>query len=126
MWISDSSTELGPTIMVIVAALICEYLELSPTSPIELLRGLAHRLPSYSGASHSDYTLSQTDTGFVVAVQDACLVTMLRVSAAAEEQPTEVVKVVHDLRACCGRHLKRVCRLIHPINVMLITLYEAM
>lgn len=41
--------EAGPTLMVILTALMCEYLELSPISPVELLRGLATRLSSYSG-----------------------------------------------------------------------------
>ncbi len=35
--------------MVILTALFCEYLELSPMSPDELLRGLADRVTSYSG-----------------------------------------------------------------------------
>ncbi len=45
----DKDSEVGPTLMVILTALFCEYLELSPISPIELLRGLADRLASYSG-----------------------------------------------------------------------------
>lgn len=45
----DQDAEAGPTLMVILTALMCEYLELSPISPMDLLRGLATRLSSYSG-----------------------------------------------------------------------------
>ncbi|OJT09138.1 AP-4 complex subunit epsilon [Trametes pubescens] len=47
----DHDAEAGPTLMVILTALMCEYLELSPISPVELLRGLATRLSFYSGRS---------------------------------------------------------------------------
>ena len=38
--------------MVILTALFCEYIELSPISPVELLRGLAGSVSSYSGTCH--------------------------------------------------------------------------
>ncbi|RPD66372.1 ARM repeat-containing protein [Lentinus tigrinus ALCF2SS1-7] len=88
----DKDSEVGPTLMVILTALCCEYLELSPISPIELLRGLAGRLSSYSAS-----------------VQDATLVTMLRVSAATDEVPQEVTQSVKELHEGSGRHLRRRC-----------------
>ena len=45
----NQDDEVGPTLMVILTALLCEYLELSPISPVELLRGLGTRLSYYSG-----------------------------------------------------------------------------
>lgn len=35
--------------MVVLTALLCEYMELSPVSPVELLQGLADRVTCYSG-----------------------------------------------------------------------------
>ena len=46
--ITGKDSEVGPTLMVILTALFCEYLELSPTSPVELLCGVADRVTSYS------------------------------------------------------------------------------
>ncbi|KAI0780693.1 ARM repeat-containing protein [Trametes elegans] len=88
----EEECEFGPTLMVILTALLCEYLELSPTSPVEILRGLAKKLPSY-GAS----------------IQDACLNTMLRISIACDEVPSEVTEVVKVLHDHAGRHIKRRC-----------------
>ncbi|KAI0748602.1 ARM repeat-containing protein [Daedaleopsis nitida] len=88
----DAESELGPTLMVILAALFCEYVELSPISPAELLRGLSTRIASYSAS-----------------VQDACLITMLRISAASDEIPQEAVAAVKELHAHSGRHIRRRC-----------------
>ncbi|KAL1944674.1 hypothetical protein VTO73DRAFT_3104 [Trametes versicolor] len=88
----DQDAEAGPTLMVILTALMCEYLELSPISPVELLRGLATRLSSYSAS-----------------IQDACLITMLRISIACDEVPVEVLDTVRKLHSIGGRHIKRRC-----------------
>lgn len=50
--IIDSDAEIGPTLMVILAASISEYLYMSPMSPLDLLRGLSLRLSHYSGNLH--------------------------------------------------------------------------
>ncbi|KAI0636737.1 ARM repeat-containing protein [Trametes polyzona] len=88
----DKESEAGPTLMVILTALLCEYLELSPVSPEELLRGLAASLPLYSAS-----------------IQDACLITMLRISVTCDEVPSEVLGSVRELHARGGRHIKRRC-----------------
>ncbi|KAI0707595.1 ARM repeat-containing protein [Earliella scabrosa] len=90
--IIDKDSEVGPSLMVILTALFCEYLELSPISPVELLRGIAARIASYSPS-----------------VQDACLITMLRISAASEEVPQEVLETINELHAHSGRHMRRRC-----------------
>jgi hypothetical protein len=41
----------GPSVMVIFAALSCEYEDLQVVPPVDVLRGLALRLASYAGAS---------------------------------------------------------------------------
>ena len=96
--------------MVILTALLCEYLELSPVSPLELLRGFARRLSSYSGTSSSfeqylELSLNRT-TG---SVQDACLVAMLCIATASNEVPMEVIESVKVLHTHSGRHVQRVC-----------------
>ncbi|KAJ8474319.1 hypothetical protein ONZ51_g7305 [Trametes cubensis] len=78
--LTDPDSEIGPTLMVILTALLCEYLQLSPVSPLDILRGL-----------------------------DACLVTMLRISSECDEIPVEVSNAVEGLRAHAGRHIKRRC-----------------
>ncbi|KAI0672983.1 ARM repeat-containing protein [Trametes maxima] len=88
----DQDREISPTFMVVLAALLCEYLALSPISPIEILKGLARRLSAYS-----------------VSVQDACLVTMLRISLACDDIPSEVIEAVKDRHSHGGRHVKRRC-----------------
>ena len=49
-----ADAEIGPTLMVILTALIVEYLPLSPLSPTALLRGLGSRVGSYGGAYISE------------------------------------------------------------------------
>ena len=45
---------------------------------------------------------------FLASVQDACLITMLRISAVSDEVPSEVTELIKDLHTSSGRHLKRV------------------
>ncbi|KAL7283586.1 hypothetical protein ACG7TL_003021 [Trametes sanguinea] len=94
----DQEAEVGPTLMVILTALLCEYSELSPISPIEMLRGLAERMPAYSPA-----------------IQDVCLVTMLRLAGACEEVPAPVQEAVNRLHAQAGRHIQRRCDLFNSL-----------
>ncbi|KAI0647300.1 ARM repeat-containing protein [Trametes meyenii] len=84
--------QVSPTLMVVLAALLCEYLSLSPISPTEILRGLASKLSAYSAS-----------------VQDACLITMLRVSLACDDIPAEALEAVRDRHSHGGRHVKRRC-----------------
>ncbi|OSD08617.1 ARM repeat-containing protein [Trametes coccinea BRFM310] len=94
----DQEAEVGPTLMVILTALLCEYSELSPISPVEMLRGLAERMPAYSPA-----------------IQDVCLVTMLRLAGACEEVPAPVQEAVNRLHAQAGRHIQRRCDLFNSL-----------
>ncbi|KAH9945906.1 ARM repeat-containing protein [Epithele typhae] len=88
----DSESEVGPTLMVIFTALLCEYLVLAPNSPTELLSDLAKRLSLYSAA-----------------LQDVCIVTMLRISVTVDVIPTAVGDAVKELQSRSGRHLRRRC-----------------
>jgi len=47
--VAESDTRIGPTLMVVIAALVCEYCGKIATSPLALLQGIASRLVSYGG-----------------------------------------------------------------------------
>lgn len=48
--IVEEALHIGPTLMVILCALITEYLDVSPIALIELLRGISKRIESYAGS----------------------------------------------------------------------------
>ncbi|KAH9901574.1 ARM repeat-containing protein [Cubamyces lactineus] len=90
--LTDPASEIGATLMVILTALLCEYLQLTPISPTDILRGLSSRVSAYAAS-----------------IQDACLVTVLRVSSECDVVPAEAIEAVESLRAHAGRHIKRRC-----------------
>ncbi|KAF7362087.1 Adaptin-N domain-containing protein [Mycena venus] len=90
--LADPANFLGQTMMVIVSALATEYAGKLAVPPPDVLRGLAARLPLCS-----------------LAVQDACLLTMLRISAECEQVPSEVMTGIRDLSTQSGRHIRRRC-----------------
>ena len=47
-----SQQTLGPTMTVIISALVCEYQDSSPVPPARLLQGLASQLSLYNGSSY--------------------------------------------------------------------------
>ncbi|KAJ7128916.1 armadillo-type protein [Mycena crocata] len=83
---------LGQTMMVIVPALATEYSGKLSVPPPDVLRGLSSRLPLCS-----------------LAVQDACLLAMLRISAECEQVPSEVLICVNDLGNQSRRHIRLRC-----------------
>ncbi|KAJ7755738.1 armadillo-type protein [Mycena maculata] len=82
----------GQTMMVIVPALATEYSGKLSVPPPDVLRGLSSRLPLCS-----------------LAVQDACLLAMLRISAECEQVPSEIFVCVNDLSNRSGRHIRQRC-----------------
>ncbi|KAF7321430.1 Adaptin-N domain-containing protein [Mycena kentingensis (nom. inval.)] len=84
---------IGQTLMVIATALATEFSGKLAVPPRDILRGISTRLGLCS-----------------VAVQDACLLAMLRVSAECEEVPPEVLQIVADLRTKAKRHIRQVER----------------
>ncbi|KAI0729907.1 ARM repeat-containing protein [Fomitopsis betulina] len=89
---SESDVEIGPSLMVILVALIVEYLSLSPLSPVALLRGLGSRVGSHG-----------------VPVQDACLVCMIRLVADCEKVPSEIVDAVRTLKEGSKAYIRKRC-----------------
>ncbi|KAI6125691.1 armadillo-type protein [Pisolithus croceorrhizus] len=90
--LTELDVRVGPTLMVILCALVCEYCAKLPISPVEILRGMAKRLALFSPS-----------------VQDACLLSMLRLSAECSEVPEEVVQVVQELSQSAGRYIRSRC-----------------
>lgn len=85
-------SQIGPTMMIVLVALVTEFLSLSPTSPMNLLVGISRRLSSYS-----------------VSIQDACLLCMIRLAAECDDVPTEVIDTVRKLLERSGRYIRRRC-----------------
>ncbi|KAK0486295.1 armadillo-type protein [Armillaria novae-zelandiae] len=84
--------DLGPTMMVIVAALGCEYCGQLSLPPKDILNALASRLASST-----------------TSVQDVCLISMLRISAECDAVPEEVKLTVSGLAETAGRYIRRRC-----------------
>lgn len=91
--LTELDVRVGPTLMVILCALVCEYCAKLPISPVEILRGMAKRLALFSPS-----------------VQDACLLSMLRLSAECSEVPEEVVQTVQELSQSAGRYIRGRCK----------------
>ncbi|KAJ7039210.1 armadillo-type protein [Mycena alexandri] len=92
MSLTNPGTFLGQTMMVIVPALATEYAGKLSVPPPDVLRGLSTRLPLCS-----------------LAVQDACLLAMLRISAECEQVPSDVVISVSDFSKQSRRHIRQRC-----------------
>ncbi|KAJ7874720.1 armadillo-type protein [Mycena olivaceomarginata] len=92
MSLANRELFLGQTMMVIVSALATEYAGKLAVPPPDVLRGLAARLPLCS-----------------LAVQDACLLTMLRISAECEQVPSEVLIGIRELSNQSRRHIRQRC-----------------
>jgi AP-4 complex subunit epsilon-1 len=54
---TESDARIGPTLMVVISALVCEYCGKIATSPLALLQGMASRLVSYGGAYKTCFEL---------------------------------------------------------------------
>ncbi|KAJ7078870.1 armadillo-type protein [Mycena belliarum] len=90
--LTNPETFLGQTMMVIMPALATEYSGKLAVPPPDVLRGLSSRLHLCS-----------------LAVQDACLLAMLRISAECEQVPSEVLIRIRDLGDQSRRHIRKRC-----------------
>ncbi|KAG1760911.1 armadillo-type protein [Suillus occidentalis] len=87
--VTESDVRIGPTLMVVISALVCEYCGKIATSPTALLQGMASRLVSYG-----------------VTVQHACLLSMLRMSAECDQIPHTVPKLVTEISQFSGKRIR--------------------
>ncbi|KDQ57667.1 hypothetical protein JAAARDRAFT_207161 [Jaapia argillacea MUCL 33604] len=83
----------GPTLMVILAALACEYASVSSAPSESLLSAMAGKLSSYSAS-----------------IQDACLLCMIRIAGDCDGMPSDVLENVRSLLERAGRHIRRRCQ----------------
>ncbi|KAG2150452.1 armadillo-type protein [Suillus clintonianus] len=90
--VTELDARIGPTLMVVISALVCEYCGKIATSPLALLQGMASRLVSYG-----------------VTVQDACLLSMLRMSAECDHIPHTVSKLVTEISQFSGKRIRNRC-----------------
>ncbi|KIL68894.1 hypothetical protein M378DRAFT_120105 [Amanita muscaria Koide BX008] len=89
--VAEEQLKLGPTVMVVISALVTQYSKYIPISLSAMLSGLASRLP-----------------GTPPPVQDACILTMLWLSADCEvaSDVQEIIAKVHDQ---AGQHIRKRC-----------------
>ncbi|KAG1881413.1 armadillo-type protein [Suillus tomentosus] len=92
--VTESGARIGPTLMVVISALACEYCGKIATSPLSLLQGMANRLVSYG-----------------VTVQDACLLSMIRMSAECDQIPHTILKLVTEISQFSGKRIRNRCGL---------------
>ncbi|EGO25573.1 hypothetical protein SERLADRAFT_437300 [Serpula lacrymans var. lacrymans S7.9] len=90
--IVESESRIGSTLMVIISALVCEYAGKTSISPVAILRGISSRLSLYAAA-----------------VQDACLLSMLRLCAECSQVPDDVIVSTKDILQLSRRHITRRC-----------------
>ncbi|KAJ3810385.1 armadillo-type protein [Lentinula aff. lateritia] len=88
----DTKVQLGSTTMVIMAALACENSGQLSVSWIRILEALSFRIAFCP-----------------IPVQDACLLSMLRIAADCSEVSSQVLAAVSKLKEVSGRHIKRRC-----------------
>ncbi|KAF7782424.1 hypothetical protein Agabi119p4_1800 [Agaricus bisporus var. burnettii] len=88
----DTDVELGPTIMIIAVALATEYFRSVSLAPTDLLLGICHRLK-----------------GNLSAVQEPCILAMLRIVADSEGVPADVRKTVSEVSETGARHIHHRC-----------------
>ncbi|KAG1890377.1 armadillo-type protein [Suillus subluteus] len=92
--VTESGAQIGPTLMVVTSALVCEYCGKIASSPLALLQGMASRLVSYA-----------------VTVQDACLLSMLRMSAECDQIPHTVSELVTEISQFSRKRIRNRCSL---------------
>jgi AP-4 complex subunit epsilon-1 len=95
--------------MVIISALASEYCGRLAVAPIDILRGLAGRLSLYHG-KRTHFLLHNmfNPDCLPAAVQEACLLSMLRIVADCEEVSPEVIKSVTDAEQGASQYIRRV------------------
>ena len=103
----EADTSFGPTMMVVLTALACEYAGHVPVSPLELLCGLSKRLMSYPRQFISGGLFLGIDLS-TASIQEISLLTMIRLAAECPKIPPEPISDVQHLKSKSGRHISHV------------------
>ena len=114
----DSNDEPGPaSLMVIVAALTCEYASHLSIAPIELLKALQKKLRLYPGKLSRYRVGFKADMSWLASIQEAFLLAMLRLIAECNEVPQSIVEDVTLLSEVSGRYIQRASILVFFVLV---------
>ncbi|TFK25535.1 ARM repeat-containing protein [Coprinopsis marcescibilis] len=99
-YLVDSGTQIGPTFIIICSALAVEQIGSTSIAPGKLLQAFCATLPNSSPL-----------------VQDACLVSMLRLIAEVDqEEAKSVLESVSELEKRAGRHIRKRCTQVLDIG----------
>ncbi|KAJ3756871.1 armadillo-type protein [Lentinula raphanica] len=90
--LTDSQVRIGSTAMVILTALACENSGQLSLSWVEILEGMSSRIAFYP-----------------ISVQDASLLSLLRIAADCSEIPRQVLDTIFKLKEASKRHIRRRC-----------------
>ncbi|KAF8583200.1 ARM repeat-containing protein [Ramaria rubella] len=101
------ASDAGPTLTLIIAASVCEYGAMSAISQRDILRCLSERLVNSSPA-----------------IQEALLLTMLRVTARSNSASSEVSNQVRILHGVSRSHIRRRCEQYLRLSDQMSTLHK--
>ncbi|KAF9474581.1 ARM repeat-containing protein [Pholiota conissans] len=90
--LSESDVPLGPTALVISTALTTEFCGSVPTSPLQILSGLAARLKTCPAV-----------------VQEPCIIAMLRVRAECDDIPSDALETITTLAQSARKSIRSRC-----------------
>jgi hypothetical protein len=93
--------------MVVISALASEYCGNLAISPVDILRGLSSRLSLYSRGFPS-LLHSSCLMALLAGVQEACLLSMLRLAAECTDVPSDIVKDATDIGQFARQRIRRV------------------
>ena len=105
----ELDTPIGSTFMVILCALATEFCGLVSLSPSDMLQGFSSRLTVYSREFPVLDRVNFILTAIIATVQEACVISMLRITADVDDVPAKVLEIVTKLGESSGRrHIRRV------------------
>jgi AP-4 complex subunit epsilon-1 len=116
----ELDTPIGSTFMVVLCALATEFCGLVSIPPADMLQGFSSRLSLYSREFHGLVRVNWILTLITATVQEACIISMLRITADVDDVPTKVLDVVTKLGESSGRHIRRVRSSIRTVRTTLI------
>jgi AP-4 complex subunit epsilon-1 len=107
---------IGSTFMVVLCALATEFCGLVSIPPADMLQGFSSRLFLYSREIPGLVGVNRILTSITATVQEACVISMLRITADVDSVPAKTLEAVTKLGESSGRHIRRVRSLIHTVR----------
>ncbi|CCM00480.1 uncharacterized protein FIBRA_02514 [Fibroporia radiculosa] len=88
----ETGVPIVSTMMVVLAALVAEFLNVCAISPVKLMEAFAERVSLYPAS-----------------IQDVILLCIMRIAAECDEIPLKVIENVRSLHGRSGRYIRRRC-----------------